>query len=390
MTVHRKKVDRDYLHDNEDRLLSPLASRSKYTRGRQYLEPPHPYRTEFQRDRERIIHCRAFRRLEYKTQVFVNHEGDHYRTRLTHTIEVAQIARSIARALRLNEDLAESIALAHDLGHTPFGHTGEHVLNDLLSTEGGFEHNRQSLRVVETLEQRYPEFPGLNLTWETREGIIKHSTSYDHPEVSGFAPDEMPGLEAQIIDYADEVAYNNHDLDDGLSSGMLDLSDVAALSVWKEAMERATISKFSQSEKKLAVSKIIRTIINMLVTDLIQATGDSIEQMGLAVYDDVRKCGRRVVGFSAKIAAMNDELKIFLRKNLYRHYRVVRMGIKAEKVLRELFAIYCEYPEALPADYQKRIGDENTTRIIADYLAGMTDRYAMEEHQRLTDPMMRT
>ncbi len=389
MMVRRKKIDRDYLHDNEDRLLSPLASRSKYTRGRQYPEPPHPYRAEFQRDRERIIHCRAFRRLEYKTQVFVNHEGDHYRTRLTHTIEVAQIARSIARALRLNEDLAESIALAHDLGHTPFGHTGEHVLNDLLKDAGGFEHNRQSLRVVEKLEERYLEFPGLNLTWETREGIIKHSTSYDHPEVSEFAPREMPGLEAQIIDYADEIAYNNHDLDDGLSSGMLDLSEVAVLSVWEEAMRRADISNFSHSEKKLAVSKIIRTIINMLVTDLIQTTEDGIEKLGLAVYDDVRTCGRRVVGFSEKIGAMNDELKMFLRKNLYRHYRVVRMGIKAEKVLRELFEIYCEYPEALPADYQKRIGKENAQRIIADYLAGMTDRYAMEEHQRLTDPMMR-
>jgi dGTPase len=387
--MRRKKIDREYLHDSEDKLLSPLASRSKFSRGRKYPEPPHPYRAEFQRDRERIIHCRAFRRLEYKTQVFVNHEGDHYRTRLTHTIEVAQIARSIARALRLNEDLAEGIALAHDLGHTPFGHTGEHVLNDLLSVEGGFEHNRQSLRVVEVLEERYVGFSGLNLTWETREGIIKHSTSYDHPEASEYAPEEMPSLEAQIIDYADEIAYNNHDLDDGLSSGMLELADVAKLSLWKEAMKQAGIQQFSQEGKKLAVSKIIRTIINMLVTDLIQTTEGNVITLGLAEHADVRTCGRKVVGFSGEIGAMNDELKNFLRKNLYRHYRVVRMGIKAEKVLRELFEIYSEYPEALPADYQRRMESEHAKRIIADYLAGMTDRYAMEEHQRLTDPMIR-
>jgi len=387
--AHSRKIDREYLHDNEDRLLSPLAARSKYTRGRQYPEDPHPYRAEFQRDRERIIHCRAFRRLEYKTQVFVNHEGDHYRTRLTHTIEVAQIARSIARALRLNEDLAEGIALAHDLGHTPFGHTGESVLDALLTGEGGFEHNRQSLRVVEKLEERYQSFPGLNLTWETREGIIKHSTSYDHPEVSEYAPVEMPGMEAQIIDHADEIAYNNHDLDDGLSSGLLVLDDVAGLAIWKHAMRMAGMERISKTGKKLAVSRIIRTIINILVTDLIQTTERNVERLGLRSYDDVRKCPEKPVSFSDGIAEMNMELKRHLMKNLYRHYRVVRMGIKAENVLKELFTIYCEHPDALPDTYYERIKSEGLRRTIADYLAGMTDRYAMEEHQKLTDPMIR-
>ncbi len=387
--AHSRKIDRDYLHDNEDRLLSPLAARSKYTRGRQYPEDPHPYRAEFQRDRERIIHCRAFRRLEYKTQVFVNHEGDHYRTRLTHTIEVAQIARSIARALRLNEDLAEGIALAHDLGHTPFGHTGESVLDALLKDEGGFEHNRQSLRVVEKLEERYQSFPGLNLTWETREGIIKHSTSYDHPEVSGYAPEERPSMEAQIIDHADEIAYNNHDLDDGLSSGMLVLDDVAGLAIWKYAMKTAGMESIKRSAKKLAVSRIIRTIINVLVTDLIQTTERNVEKLGLRTHDDVRKCPEKPVAFSDGIAEMNTELKSHLMQNLYRHYRVVRMGIKAENVLTELFTIYRDHPEALPGDYFGRIRGEGLRRVIADYLAGMTDRYAMEEHQKLTDPMIR-
>ncbi|MBP7585339.1 MAG: deoxyguanosinetriphosphate triphosphohydrolase [Spirochaetes bacterium] len=387
--AQRRKIDREYLHDNEDHLLSPLAARSKYTRGRQYPEEPHPYRAEFQRDRERIIHCRAFRRLEYKTQVFVNHEGDHYRTRLTHTIEVAQIARSIARALRLNEDLAEGIALAHDLGHTPFGHTGETVLNGLLKEDGGFEHNRQSLRVVDMLEERYQDFPGLNLTWETREGIIKHSTSYDHPEVSDFAPGERPGLEAQIIDFADEIAYNNHDLDDGLSSGMLDREGVAGLALWRHAMKAAGMADMPRGSGKLAVSRIIRTIINLLVTDLIATTEQSVVRLGLSSYDEVRRCVEKPVGFSGEIAAMSDELKRHLMKNLYRHYRVVRMGIKAERVIEELFGIYCEHPDALPDAYRSRIGSDGLKRTIADYIAGMTDRYAMEEHQKLTDPMMR-
>ncbi len=384
-----RNVDREYLHDSEDRCLSPLAARSKHSRGRQYPEPVHEYRTEFQRDRERIIHSRAFRRLEYKTQVFVNHEGDHYRTRLTHSIEVSQIARSIARALRLNEDLAESIALAHDLGHTPFGHTGEHVLDELMAGEGGFEHNRQSLRVVEHLEERYREFPGLNLTWETREGIIKHSTYYDHPEVAGYNPEEMPSLEAQIIDFADEIAYNNHDLDDGLSSKMLDLDEVSSLKIWTMACERAHLGAEGGGDRKLMVSTVIRTMINLLATDFIDTVKKNIEALSVKSYEDVRKCGTKLTGFSSEVEAANRELKQFLGKNLYQHYRVVRMGIKAQRVIKELFAIYCEHPNALPGDYAARVTTDGLKRTIADYIAGMTDRYAMEEHLKLTDPMIR-
>ncbi|MBP7602647.1 MAG: deoxyguanosinetriphosphate triphosphohydrolase [Spirochaetes bacterium] len=373
----------------EDSLLAPWAARSGRSRGRQYPDPPHPYRTEFQRDRERIIHSRAFRRLEYKTQVFVNHEGDHYRTRLTHTIEVAQIARSIARALRLNEDLAEAVALAHDLGHTPFGHSGERALNDLMAGHGGFEHNRQSLRVVEKLEERYADFHGLNLTWETREGIIKHSSCYDHPESSDYAPAEQPSLEAQIIDYADEIAYNNHDIDDGLTSGLLDLDEVRRLSIWELAVARRGGEGSLPGGRKLLVSAVIRTIIDLLVSDLIDATRSTIESMGIRTYDDIRAASCKAVGFSGEIERANRELKEFLRKNLYRHYRVVRMSIKAQKVINDLFTLYFEHPNALPESYFNRIESDGLRQTISDYIAGMTDRYALEEHQKLTDPMFR-
>ncbi len=380
---------RAYLEEMEDSLLAPWAARSGRSRGRQYPDPPHPYRTEFQRDRERIIHSRAFRRLEYKTQVFVNHEGDHYRTRLTHTIEVAQIARSIARALRLNEDLAEAVALAHDLGQTPFGHSGERALNDLMAGHGGFEHNRQSLRVVEKLEERYADFHGLNLTWETREGIIKHSSCYDHPESSDYAPAEQPSLEAQIIDYADEIAYNNHDIDDGLTSGLLDLDEVRRLSIWELAVARRGGEGSLPGGRKLLVSAVIRTIIDLLVSDLIDATRSTIESMGIRTYDDIRAASCKAVGFSGEIERANRELKEFLRKNLYRHYRVVRMSIKAQKVINDLFTLYFEHPNALPESYFNRIESDGLRQTISDYIAGMTDRYALEEHQKLTDPMFR-
>jgi dGTPase len=382
------KVTRNYLQDLEESNLAPYSAKSNYSLGRKYPEDPHPYRTEFQRDRERIIHSRAFRRLEYKTQVFVNHEGDHYRTRLTHTIEVAQIARSIARALRLNEDLAESIALAHDLGHTPFGHSGEKELNDLLKDDGGFEHNRQSLRVVEKLEKRYDQFYGLNLTWETREGIIKHSSFYDHPEVSDFAPDEMPSLEAQIIDYADEIAYNNHDLDDGISSGLLKLDDIEKLQIWKAAID-LPVSGAPTRNSKMIVYRAIRNIINILVSDLIETTGVNIKSLSISSYADVRGAPRKIVEFSKAIGEANDELKEFLWTNLYQHYRVVRMSIKAQKVVRDLFTLYHEHPKALPYSYFSRIETDGLKPTISDYIAGMTDRYAMGEHQKLTDPMIR-
>ncbi|MDY6969547.1 MAG: deoxyguanosinetriphosphate triphosphohydrolase [Spirochaetota bacterium] len=375
--------------DIEDKFLAPFAARSTTSRGRVYIEEQHPYRTAFQRDRDRIIHSRAFRRLEYKTQVFVNHEGDHYRTRLTHTLEVAQIARTIARVLRLNEDLSEAIALAHDLGHTPFGHAGEKELNELLKDEHGFKHNRQSLRVIENLEQRYSGFSGLNLTWETREGIVKHSSYHDHPEISSFSPDEFASLEAQIIDLADEIAYNNHDLDDGISSGLLQLDDVKKLSIWELAIESLGGAKKLSPNKKLLINQIIKTIINLLVTDLIQTTLEKIEEFSIKDYFDVRKAPTKVVSFSNEIERMNYELMEFLNKNLYQHYRVVRMSIKAQKVIRELFTLYLDFPNALPHDYYIRIENDGLKQTISDYIAGMTDRYALEEHQRLTDPMIK-
>lgn len=382
-----KVIDRSYLEKAEDETLSPLAARSSASRGRRHAEEPHPYRTEFQRDRERIIHSRAFRRLEYKTQVFINHEGDHYRTRLTHTIEVAQIARTIARALRLNEDLAEGIALAHDLGHTPFGHAGERELNELMAAQGGFEHNMQSLRVVDVLEKNYAGFGGLNLTWETREGIVKHSTDYDHPQIGDFAPGEQPGLEAQIIDLADEIAYNNHDLDDGISSGLIDVGEVTGLEIWKIAAAR--FGEKLPRDRKIMVRGVIRSLINLLVSDLLETTQKSASSLGIKTYRDARNAGRKIVRLSEDVARANGELKSFLRKKLYQHYRVVRMTMKAQKVVRELFTIYTEHPDTLPDDYQALIARNGVVRTAADYIAGMTDRFALEEHNKLTDPMIR-
>ncbi len=381
-----KRITRRQFEKMEERSLASYAARSSMSKGRKYAEDKHPYRTEFQRDRERIIHCRAFRRLEYKTQVFLNHEGDHYRTRLTHTIEVAQIARTIARALRLNEDLAESIALAHDLGHTPFGHAGEKALDILLNDFGGFEHNRQSLRVVEVLENNYSTFPGLNLTWETREGIIKHSSSYDRPDISDYNPEEMPSLEAQIIDYADEIAYNNHDLDDGLSSGLLHIEDVEKLSIWSMMKnKKSNISK----DRKLASREKIREIINILSTDLIQNTYNNIEKNSIDLYVDIKMCSSKIASFSREIQTANDELKDFLREKLYSHYMVARMTLKSQKVVQELFNTYSRNPETLPPNYQNMINRDSLLRTVTDYIAGMTDRYAVEEYKKITDPAVK-
>ncbi len=380
-------ADRNYFQQMEEERLAPYAARSSQSRGRDHEENSHSYRIEFQRDRERIIHSRAFRRLEYKTQVFINHEGDHFRTRLTHTIEVSQIARAIARALRLNEDLAESIALAHDLGHTPFGHVGERELNMLLEDHGGFEHNRQSLRVVEVLEKRYSDFNGLNLTWETREGIIKHSGTYDRPETSGFFPEEQPSLEAQIIDMADEIAYNNHDLDDGIASGLLDFDEITELKIWKMA-EDLYGRKLPES-KKMISREIIRTIINLLVTDLIGFTMDKIEKNRIKKYTDVKKAEEKLVGFSEDTRRANVELKKFLKEKLYQHYRVTRMSLKSQRVINDLFRIYTEHPDTLPERYQKEAHEHGLILTVTDFIAGMTDRFALEEHSKLTDPFIR-
>jgi dGTPase len=381
------RADREYLQEIEKKSLAPYAALSGSSRGRKYNEKPHPYRTDFQRDRERIIHSRAFRRLEYKTQVFINHEGDHYRTRLTHTVEVSQISRTIARALRLNEDLTESIALAHDLGHTPFGHAGERELNELLKDHGGFEHNRQSLRIVDELEKRYPDFNGLNLTWETREGIIKHTTEHDHPDSKEFSPDTRPSLEAQIIDLADEIAYNNHDLDDGLSSGILALSEVKRLALWSMGEKR--YGREGKGDTKIRSMGVNRAIIDLLVTDLIDNTATRIKRFSIRKYDDVRVAAEKIVAFSGEIRTANDELKKFLMDNLYQHYRVARMTIKAGMVIRDLFRIYTEHPDTLPHEYQKKFTKDGVILTATDYIAGMTDRFALEEHRKLTDPMIR-
>jgi len=351
-----------------------------------HKEKEHPYRTAYQRDRDRIIHSAAFRRLEYKTQVFVNHEGDYYRTRLTHTLEVAQIARTIAMALRLNVDLTEAIALAHDLGHTPFGHSGEDALNELMTEDGGFNHNLHGLRVVDLLEERYPEFPGLNLTWELREGIVKHSTAFDtSSDIEGLAPDEMPSLETQIVDIADEIAYDNHDIDDGLTSGLLQEDDFRKLPIW------AKISKeISRKYDKIDIQKrkymIIRALINMQVTDLITETERKLKTRRITSYLQVKRSGEKIAGFSAEIQKLRKPLRSLLIEKLYHHYRVVRMADKAKRFIKELFKVYLDLPEALPSPIQKRIHQDGVKRGICDYIAGMTDRYALDEYKKLFYP----
>ena len=371
--------------------LAGYASQSKTSRGRRYCEVYKDDRPAFERDRDRIIHCAAFRRLEYKTQVFVNHEGDYYRTRLTHSLEVAQIGRGIARRLKLNEDLVETLALAHDLGHTPFGHTGEEVLNSLMSPYGGFEHNRQSLRIVENLEERYPDFNGLNLSWEAREGIIKHSSDYDLPDGSGFeeyCPDLRPTLEAQIIDLADEIAYNNHDIDDGLKARYLEQKDLMGIDLWAETYARVK-EKYPSLPEDRQILQTISHLIGFLILDLVDQTRINIQAAGVATQGEVRSHPVNLVMFSSDTAARNRELKAFLYKNLYRHYKVERMRIKAERFLTILFENYLQNPTLLPTSYQDKYELYGRERVVCDYIAGMTDRYALDEYKRLFDPYER-
>ncbi len=375
--------------EREEATLATYAALSARTRGRVHAEEEHPFRGPFQRDRDRIIHCHAFRRLEYKTQVFVYHEGDHYRTRLTHSIEVAQISRTIARALGLNEDLAEAIALAHDLGHPPFGHSGEKVLNDLMSGYGGFEHNAHSLRIVEKLEKRYPAFEGLNLTWETREGIAKHSSEHDKQTRSAPYDDDLsPCLEAQIVDIADEIAYNNHDIDDGLSSNMLTLDALEDVEIWRLRRQEARQNLGGRVDEKVLTYQTIIGIINAQVTDLVRLVGGRIEEEGIVSIDDVRRRKAPLVGFSPEMERMNRELKAFLRENLYHHHRVIRMADKAERIISELFRAYAREPRLLPPAKFSRIesGKAPEKRVICDYIAGMTDRFALKEYGKLFDP----
>lgn len=371
--------------------LAGYAARSDRSHGRRHSEIFKDDRPAFERDRDRIIHSAAFRRLEYKTQVFVNHEGDYYRTRLTHSLEVAQIGRGIARRLRLNEDLVETLALAHDLGHTPFGHTGEEVLGRLMAPYGGFEHNRQSLRIVEVLEEKYPGFNGLNLSWETREGIIKHSSDYDSPhqgELDEYRFDQKPTLEAQIIDLADEIAYNNHDIDDGLKAGYLDLEELSDVALWTETSRLVTI-KFPELRGERKVYQTISHLIGILILDLVEQTRSNLHSAGVETLDDIRAHSCNLVNFSFDIAAKNRELKRFLREKLYHHYKVERMRIKAERFLTMLFESYLSSPALLPAAYQAKFAEYGRERVLCDYLAGMTDRFALDEYQRLFDPYVR-
>jgi len=371
--------------------LAEYAAQSETSRGRRYSEAFKDDRPAYERDRDRIIHCAAFRRLEYKTQVFVNHEGDYYRTRLTHSLEVAQIGRGIARRLRLNEDLVETLALSHDLGHTPFGHTGEEVLNRLMTPYGGFEHNRQSLRIVEILEERYPDFNGLNLSWEAREGIIKHSSDYDIPTGSGleeYCPGLRPTLEAQIIDLADEIAYNNHDIDDGLKAGYLDLKALMGVDLWAETYTRVS-EKYPLLPGDRQILQTISHLIGFLILDLVEQTRANIDAAGIHSLQEIREHGINLVRFSTGTAARNRELKGFLYKNLYRHYKVERMRIKAERFLIMLFENYLQNPTLLPTSYQDKYELYGRERVVCDYIAGMTDRYALDEYKRLFEPYER-
>ncbi len=370
----------------EDKFLAPYASKSANSRGRAYKEEEHPYRSCYQRDRDRIVHSAAFRRLEYKTQVFVNHEGDYYRTRLTHSIEVAQIARTIACALGLNMDLTEAIALAHDLGHTPFGHSGEEALNELMSKFGGFNHNLQGLRVVDYLEERYPDFPGLNLSWEVREGIVKHSSVFDIAvKIKEFLPHRMPSLETQLVDAADEIAYDNHDLDDGLTSGLIKETDLEGLKIWKE-INRQIDAKYAKINPNCRKYLIIRGLIDLQVTDLIRHTQSELLRLKIKKHTDPYKVAFKIVGFSKEIQELRKPLRQFLMQKLYKHYRVMRMSIKAKRFIRELFTEYLLRPEQMPSEIQLRIPKEGVRRVVCDYIAGMTDRYALDEYKKLFNP----
>jgi len=393
--------------------LAPYAAHPDQTRGRRTQETAPAYRSEYQRDRDRIVHSAAFRRLEYKTQVFVNHEGDMFRTRLTHSIEVAQIARSVARALALNEDLAEAVSLAHDLGHTPFGHAGQDVLNACMREYGGFEHNLQSLRVVDELEERYAEFQGLNLTFETREGILKHCSPGKARELGDlgarFLNKTQPSLEAQLANLADEIAYNNHDVDDGLRAGLITIEQLNEIELFREQYNLVTRSYPALPERR-TVHEVIRRMINRQITDLLEASRDRIAGAAPADIESVRTQSSPLIGFGAEMREQGLELKRFLRENLYRHYRVIRMTAKAGRILRALFEAFMEEPGLLPPEPANRLktavapgvlppatlvrpctaeqilGMTGRARIITDYIAGMTDRYAIAEYDRVFNP----
>jgi dGTPase len=366
----------------ESKVLAPYAAFSAKSRGRQYPLKEHSLRSVYQRDRDRVIHSAAFRRMEYKTQVFINHEGDHYRTRLTHTIEVAQISRTIARTLGLNEDLAEAIALVHDLGHTPFGHSGEEVLNELMADFGGFNHNRQSLRVVDILERRYPDYPGLNLTYEVREGIVKHETASPpfHPEI--FPPDERPTLEASLVDIADAIAYNSHDIDDGLASEILVWGDLATVPIWNEAV-KASEKTHPELDRKLRRHAIVRLLVDWQVSDLINQTYENISRNNIGTIDDVRRLKEKPVGFSDSMRERIAPLKNHLAERLYRHPKLKANAEHSREIIETLFRKYRCEPQLLHGKFRLRVGKEPPEIIVADFIAGMTDRYAIRTYEQL-------
>ncbi len=380
--------------------LACYATSEANSRGRQHFETAPNYRSEFQRDRDRIVHSTAFRRLEYKTQVFVNHEGDLFRTRLTHSIEVAQISRGIARVLHLNEDLTEAISLAHDLGHTPFGHAGQTALNQCMKQYGGFEHNYQSLRIIDLLEEKYAKFDGLNLMFETREGVLKHCTLSRAQQLDElgerFINKHQPSLEAQLSNLADEIAYNNHDIDDGLRAQLLTFEQLREVTLFREQHDKI-LPRYPKLDNRRMTHEIIRRMISRLVTDLIETSTNNLQQAQPQTIEDIRTASQPMIQFSSAMYQLNTELKLFLRQNLYHHYRVYRMNKKAQHIIRALFNAFFDDTNLLPSEHatkamQAGIDDDqyHKARCVSDYIAGMTDRYAIREYNKLFDPVQLT
>lgn len=369
----------------EEAMLAPYAMRTRLSKGRKHPEPTHAFRTLYPRDRDRIVHSSAFRRLMHKTQVLVHQAGDYHRTRLTHTLEVAQISRTIARQLGLNEDLTEAIALLHDLGHPPFGHAGETALNECMRDHGGYEHNRHGLRIVELLEYRYPDFPGLNLTWEVLEAQAFHSKQPDAPEVKPYRGAGQPLLEAQVVDAADSLAYDCHDVDDALSVGLITLDDLAQVKLWNRSVERVREEHHCIHPDQLQPT-VIRKLIDSQVVDLLETAARNLGELKIRSVADVRTSGRMIVTPSAEMQALKAELEAFLHDRVYRHYRVLRMAYKGQRILAQMFAEFCKHPRSLPPRYCQRARSGDLEQTVCDYLAGMTDRYAQDEYLRLFQP----
>lgn len=373
-------------HQREQQLLAPYAMPSASSRGRVHPEPPTEYRTAYQIDRERVVHCTAFRRLECKTQVFANHQGDHYRTRLTHTLEVAQVSRAVARRLGLNEDLVETIALGHDLGHPPFGHSGERELDQWMSAHGGFNHNRHALRVVDLLEQRYPGYLGLNLSWEVRESIVKHYGRFDEPGLAEFEPGVPPTLEAQLADIGDSLAYDSHDLDDGLRSGVLELESLRDIEIFARSEHKVRQQHGDALPRRVLIARSISAVISDQINDLVTTSSERLQQRNIQSVEDVRACPDDLLGFSEPMSAEKDQLQTFLHDRLYRDPHCVRVSQKGRRMIAALFQEFVREPAQLPREYLDRCAEIGRERAVCDYIAGMTDRYCVQEYERLFIP----